>query len=241
MPKHKIERQEEISSENWLEILALAEGLSFKCSWQVPAFQFWLCCVLAIDWLTGKRINEILRLRRKDVVLDFIKGEIRIRFHVGKKRTRGEPLKMQPYQKTRTLEHKAVPFIRKYLDEFDAVNKSVEAYLFSANTPSRIRKVKTSFTNGKGERESREYVYNDEGGYIYEETARYWLSKINSKLPKNKRIYFHYGRHSMGIKLAYQGKSDIEIAKVLDETPRAALEYTKHASSIGKDWEKEIE
>jgi integrase len=241
LPKHKIKREEEISTENWLEILALAESMDYKNAWQTPKFCFWLSCVLAVDWLTGKRINEILRLRRKDVVLDFVKGEIRIRFHVGKKRTRGEPIKMQPYQKTRTLEHKAVPFIRKYLDEFDAVTKSGEAYLFSTNTPSRIRKVRVSFINGKGERETREYSYTDEGGYVYEETARYWLSKINSQLPKSKRIYFHYGRHSMGIKLAYQGRSDIEIAKVLDETPRAALEYTKHAASIGKDWEREIE
>lgn len=195
--------------------------------------------MLAIDWLTGKRINEILILKRKDIA--FTNKEIRIRFHVGKKHSRGSPIELQPYQKSRTIEHKAVPYIKKYLDEYDIQLIDKEAGLFFSNTLQRTRTVKTKFTNGKGEKETRQYQYTDQGGYVYEENARYWLGKINEQLPENKRLYFHYGRHSIGIKLAYQGKSDIEIAKILDETPQAALEYTKHAGGLGDEWTKETE
>jgi len=239
MPTHKIERQEEISAKNWQETLELSEQLNYSKATQVPPFQYWLTCALAIDWLTGKRINEILTLKRKDIT--FTAKEIRIRFHVGKKRSRGSPIERQPYQKNRTIEHKAVLYIQKYLDEFDLKIIDKEAYLFPVNTEQRTRTVKTKFTNGKGEKETRQYQYTDQVGHIYEENARYWLGKINEQLPEEKRLYFHYGRHSIGIKLAYQGKSDIEIAEILDETPLAALEYTKHAGGIGEEWTKETE
>ena len=74
-----------------------------------------------------------------------------------------------------------------------------------------------------------------------EENAFYWLQKVNAQLPPEKRIYFHYGRHSIGIKMAYQGRSPYQIAEVLDETVDAALQYTKHASGYSSEWTKETE
>jgi integrase len=242
MPKHKITREEEISSKNWQKILALSEQISYDQAKLVPPFQPWLTCVLAIIWLTGKRINEVLSLQRKDIT--FTPTLIRIKFKVGKKEKRGAPIELQPYQKARNINHKAVVYIQKYLALFDANTLPQEAkksYLFPASTKPRTRVVKTKFTNGKGETETRKYYYTDQGGYVYEENARYYLAKINEQLPKDEQIYFHYGRHSIGIKLAYQGKSDIEIAKILDESPRAALEYTKHAGGLGEEWTKETE
>jgi integrase len=243
MPAHKIQRQEEISVENWQKILALSEQLDYSKAEQVPPFQFWLTCVLAIVWLTGKRINEILSLKRNTIT--FTKTEIRIKFKVGKKQSRGAPLELQPYQKARTIEHKAVPYIQKYLKEFDKKTlppqEAKKAFLFPANTAQRIRIVKTKFTNGQSEEETRQYTYTDPGGYIYEENARYYLNKINQQLPEDERIYFHYGRHSIGIKQAYQGKTPYQIAEVLDESVRAALEYTKHAGGYSSEWTMETE
>lgn len=242
MPKHKIERQEEISTENWQKILALSEQLDYSKAEQVPPFQLWLTCVLAIIWLTGKRINEILSLSRNAIT--FTQTVIRIKFKVGKKRSRGTPLELQPFQKARSIQHKAVPYIKRYLAEFDEKTLPKErqkARLFPANTTIRTRTVNTKFINGNGEEETRQYAYTDKGGYVYEENARYWLNKINEQLPEEERIYFHYGRHSIGIKQAYQGKTPYQIAEILDETVRAAIKYTEHAGGYSSEWTMETE
>jgi len=239
MPKHKIKRQEEISTEDWKQILKLARELNFSQASQVPKLQHWFSAVLAIIWLTGKRINEVLQLRRKHIILT--PDQIRIKFFVGKKKSRKTPIEQMPFQKARTIKHQAVSYILEYLKEFDTKHKSQETRLFPANTQPRTRIVNTKFTNGEGEPETRQYTYRDSGGHVYSEHARFWLSKINKQLPKNKRIYFHYGRHSIGIKMAYQGRSAIQIAAVLDETPRAAVEYTKHAGGISQEWTNETE
>jgi integrase len=239
VPKHKIQRQEEISTENWQKILKLAKKLNFKKAYQVPKQKYWFSCVLAIIWLTGKRINEVLQLKRKDIIVT--ETQIRIKFFVGKKKSRKTPIEQIPYQKVRTIQHKAVPHIIEYLNEYDKTECDKTKQLFPANTTTRTRNVKTTFINGDGETETRRYSYQDKGGYIYPENARYWLSKINKQLKPNERIYFHYGRHSIGIKLAYQGKSNIQIAKILDETPRAAIEYTKHAGGLDEEWTNETE
>jgi integrase len=238
MPNHKIKREDEVPLENWRKILALSEQLDYSKAEQVPPYQNWLTCVIAIDWLTGKRINEILNLFRNSIF--FTKTEIRIKFKVGKKRSRGSPIELQPYLKARSIEHKAVVYIKNYLEQYDA-NPPESKYLFPANTTARTRTVNTRFINGQNEKETRKYSYSDPGGYVYEENARAWLDKINKQLPENERIYFHYGRHNIGIKLAYQGKSNIVIAKILDETARAALAYTEHASGLGDEWTKETE
>lgn len=239
MPKHKIKRQEEISAKEWKIILELAAELDYSRGTQLPRFKLWFQCVLAIVWLTGKRINEILQLKRKHVL--FTEREIRIKFFVGKKHSRGSPIELMPYQKARTIAHKAVPYIQAYLAEYDKKITDEDRPLFPANTHSRQRTVHTTFINGKGESETREYTYQDYGGYVYEENARYWLNKINEQLPKDKRIYFHYGRHSIGIKMAYQGRTPYQIAEVLDETVQAALAYTKHAGGYGQEWTQETE
>lgn len=243
MPQHKIKRQEEISTTDWYEILEIASKLNYANAHTVPPFQLWLVGVLAIIWLTGKRINEVLKLKRKHIIFTPQNNpkEIRIKFFVGKKKSRGSPIEMMPYQKARTIKHKAVPYIQAYLAEFDKKIKDEENYLFPANTEPRERKVNTTFENGQGETETRSYSYTDPGGYVYEENARFWLNKINKQLPKDKRIYFHYGRHSIGIKLAYQGKTPYQIAEILDETVNAAIAYTKHAGGYSQEWTNETE
>lgn len=238
MPRHKIVRQEEISAANWHKILKLANQLDFSQAYQVPKTKEWFSAVIAIIWLTGKRINEVLQLKRKHIIVT--DNQIRIKFFVGKKRSRKSPIEMMPYQKARTIEHQAVSYILAYLNEYDK-NHEGEDYLFPANTQSRERKVTTKFINREGEHEKRSYTYTDIGGHVYPEHARFWLSKINRQLPKDQRIYFHYGRHSIGIKMAYQGKTPYQIAEVLDESVPAALSYTKHAGGYSQEWTNETE
>lgn len=254
MPKHVINRTDEIPTENWEKILKLASKLDFSKAHLVPPFQLWFSAVIALDWLFGKRINEILTLRQNSI--SFTSTQIRVKFFVGKKRSRKTPLELQPYLKARNINHKAVPYIKAYLEEYNAKYqayldanptlklpslKNNDTYLFPCSQKSRILNVRTKFINGKGEEETRPYTYTIPGGYIHEDNAQKWLNKINAQLPENERLYFHYGRHNVGIKMAYQSKSAIEIGKVLDETPRAALSYTEHASALGSDWTKETE
>lgn len=239
MPKHKIVRQEEISLVNWQKILTLAKELDFKQSSMTPQTKFWFSAVLAIIWISGKRINEVLQLRRKDVIIS--DSQIRIKFFVGKKRSKKSPIEFMPYQKVRTIKHKAVPHIQEYLNEYDLLHENKEDNLFPTNTKPRTRTVNTTFTNGEGQPETRKYSYQDKGGHVYQEHARYWLEKINKQLDPKERIYFHYGRHSIGIKMAYQGKSVFQIADVLDETPNSAIEYTKHAGGYSQEWTQETE
>jgi integrase len=243
MPIIKTKRQEEISTSDWKRILELAEQLSFKKARQVPQFPTWLQCTLAIIWLTGKRINEVLQLKRKHITFtpEGNPTEIRIKFFVGKKKSRGSPIELMPYQKARTVNHKAVPYIQSYLNEFDNATIDTEMFLFAVNTKPRHRIVHTKFENRQGKEETRTYEYDDLGGHVYEENARFWLNKINEQLPKDKRIYFHYGRHSIGIKLAYQGRTPYQIAEILDETVNAAIAYTKHAGGYSQEWTKETE
>jgi integrase len=249
MPIIKNQRIDEVPTEDWLTYIDLASKIDYSQAKQIPPFQRWLCAVLAIDWLTGKRINEILRLKRKDIT--FTKSDIKIKFMVGKKRARGSPIELQPYQKIRTIEHKAIPYIISYLDDYDKrlesdpeiaqYIKNMGNYIFPCPSKPRTKVVKTKFTNGKGEQEVRAYTYEQIGGYMKEENAFFWLQKINNQLPQERRIYFHYGRHSIGLHMAYQGKSPYKIAEILDETVDAALQYTKHSSGYDNDWRNEKE
>jgi len=250
MPIIKTKRQEEISTSDWKTILDLAGKLNYERATQVPKFNLWLQCTLAIIWLTGKRINEVLQLRRKHITFTPEKNpkEVRIKFFVGKKKSRGSPIELMPYQKTRTVDHKAVPYIQNYLNDFDKIvtdiedlERHLEEFLFSAKTQPRHRTVHTKFENRQGQEETRTYEYDDLGGHVYEENARFWLNKINEQLPEDKHIYFHYGRHSIGIKLAYQGRTPYQIAEILDETVNAAIAYTKHAGGYSQEWTKETE
>jgi integrase len=249
MPIIKNQRIDELPIEDWQTYIELASKIDFSEAHLIPPFQRWLSAVLAIDWLTGKRINEILRLKRKDIT--FTKTDIKIKFLVGKKRAKGSPIEMQPYQKTRTINHKAIPHIVGYIEEYDArlikdpeiaaYIKDMGGYLFPAPSKPRTKTVKTRFINGKGEQEIRAYTYEQIGGYMKEENAFYWLQKVNTQLPQERRFYFHYGRHSIGLHMAYQGKSPYRIAEVLDESVDAALSYTKHASGYDNEWRKETE
>lgn len=239
MPLIKTKHEDIITTEQWTKLLNLAAKLDFEKTRRAPPYKLWMQATLAIDWLTGKRINEILSLKRKH--FSFEDKMIKILFFVGKKKARSSPLEQLPYQKTRTIDHQAVPYILAYLDEYDRVNKSKEGYLFPAQTQQQYRVVHTTFLNGQGEKETREYEYTLPGGYVYEQTARYWLSKINKQLPENERIYFHWGRHTIGIKMARQGRSAWQIGEVLDDTERAATEYTKKAGGYAQEWTKETE
>lgn len=76
----------------------------------------WLQCLICLAWLFGKRISELLKVRREDV---YIKdGYLYVRFFVSKKKTRADPPVPKPFLKRITLRN---PFTRPILAHLKTV------------------------------------------------------------------------------------------------------------------------
>lgn len=74
----------------------------------------WLQCLIAIAWLFGKRITEILQLRREATWVD--ENYLYIRFLVSKKKKRRETAVPRPFVKRITLRHPGVQYILRYIE-----------------------------------------------------------------------------------------------------------------------------
>jgi len=76
-----------------------------------------LQCVIALAWIFGKRINEILRIKREDIWSD--ENFLYVRFHVSKKKTRKEEAVPKPYLKRIRLEHPYVHYITDHIARYE--------------------------------------------------------------------------------------------------------------------------
>jgi len=75
----------------------------------------WLQCLIAIAWIFGKRISEILKVRKEDIWTD--ERYLYIRFYVSKKKTRKDEPIPKPYTKRISLIHPGVKYILNYTQE----------------------------------------------------------------------------------------------------------------------------
>lgn len=81
-------------------------------------------CLVAILWLFGKRIGEVVRLKTEDI---FIKdNQLCIRFLVLKKKTREDPGVLRLYTKRITLDNPYTDYVIDYWEP----NKDRERFLF---------------------------------------------------------------------------------------------------------------
>ena len=95
----------------------------------------WLQCVIALAWMFGKRINEILRLKREDV---YTEGDyLYARFLVGKKKSREDQPIPKPYLKRISLTNPYCEYVLAYIKEIK------EGYIFRL---SQSRELKDSLT-----------------------------------------------------------------------------------------------
>ena len=193
----------------------------------------WLSCWLAFDCIFGKRRREICRLKRNDIWIE--NNFLYVRFYVGKKKKRRGIIDQLPYTKYKTLDHYAMPYILYYLKKYDEAIGLKDGYIFPANTKATTHTVNTSFINGKGEVETREYTYNYAGGYRNPNTMHYYIKKVN------KDIWCHLARHSVATKSAEKGSSEYDISKILDVTPRTASKYVHHGTGYTKKWASETD
>jgi len=97
------------------DILRRAEVLgTLKRSEEVGS---WLSCLIALAWIFGKRINELLRLEKSHL---YSEGNfLFVRFFVSKKKTRKDPPTPRPYLKRISLGHPGVPYITRHREKIE--------------------------------------------------------------------------------------------------------------------------
>lgn len=98
MPIIKTKRDDILRRQEVLEMLSQAED--------------WLACLIAFSWIFGKRINEVLKVKKQDVWTD--QDFLYTRFHVSKKKTRVSPGLPKPFLKRINLKHEGVAYIISY-------------------------------------------------------------------------------------------------------------------------------
>jgi len=75
----------------------------------------WLACLIALAWIFGKRISELLKVSKEDISQD--KEFLYVRFLVSKKKTRIETPVPKPFLKRILLTHPGVPYILNHLEQ----------------------------------------------------------------------------------------------------------------------------
>ena len=182
-----------------------------------------LQCIIALAWLFGKRIKEILRIRREDVWTD--DKYLYVRFLVEKKRSRGEFPISRFYTKKINLSNPYVPYVLNW------INKVSSGYLFPGNTKPRILKVKAKYRDSTGRIVEKEYYYKLEGGHLSDARLRQLIKEINPK------AYWHLFRESLATHMAEHGATEEELMHWFDwSDPRIAHEYIKRGTKLIEKW-----
>jgi integrase len=210
MPRITTKRTDILRKEEITETLDKAQNI-----------QPWLSAVIALLWVFGKRINEIMRLKADDLWTD--EKYLYCRFFVGKKKTRTAPIIPERYLKRINLNHPSV----KYIQEWQNITQ--KGYLFPAKTlPSSIKVNRTWIVNGKEHKNT--YNYQNSGGYIQPNLVRYYLKKAN------KKIWPHLFRHSLATEFSERGKTVQQLMDWFDwSSPRQAVEYVQRGPGLTKE------
>lgn len=103
MPKIKTKRKDIIRTRELNQILETANRES----------GFWLCCLIALSSLFGKRLSENLMLKKDDVY--FEDGFLYVSYTVLKKKTRKALAVPKPYLKRITEAHPLTDHVKRYL------------------------------------------------------------------------------------------------------------------------------
>ena len=186
-------------------------------------------CLLCLLWIFGKRIQEILLLRRKDLYTEG--GFLFVGFIVLKKKKR-KPVQ-ERYIKRITLEH---PYTHYILDYMSSINDPKE-YMFPGGTRPRkfISKVNVY-----------KYVTDEEGHirrrlkdtkiYQYERSETGYMSyQLAWKIIKflNPDAYPHLFRHSLATKMAEHNYTEDQLMSWFDwSDPKTAHDYVKRGPRL---------
>jgi len=180
-----------------------------------------LQCIMALAWMFGKRINEILRLKRDDVWVDG--GFLFVRFLVSKKKTReGSPIP-KPFLKRIRLEHPYVQYVLSWIE------KIKDGYLFpSHREPTTFRVKRKDKETGQV---IKIYEYEREGGYVSDRRVRQQLKQVNPK------AWLHLFRESLATYMAEHGATEEDLMHWFDwDRVDTAHEYVKRGTKLTEKW-----
>lgn len=212
MPKIKTKRSDILRKREILETVKKAEEK------EMP----WLSCMIGLACIFGKRINEIINLRKDQILTD--DKFLIVRFRVSKKRDRDTPIPIY-HLKRKTLKHPLVPFILKYV-------KSIEdGYLFPSEREESMVKQKITVTTKAGESKELQYEYVVPGGFLSRQLALYYLKKIAPNW------WWHLCRESLATSMAEDGATEEELMHWFDwETPNSPHKYVKRGTKLTEKW-----
>ena len=176
-------------------------------------------CLLCLLWIFGKRITELLLLKRKDVTVGG--GFLTVKFHVLKKPKETIPVR---YMKSITLNHPYTKYIIQYVNTV----KDPDEFLFPGNSGERtfVSKVRNKKT---GKVKVYEYT-REEHGFMSAHLA--W--KIVKFL--NPKSYPHLFRHSLATIMAENRYTQHQLMSWFDwSNPTVAFEYVKKGPGLTKE------
>jgi len=182
-----------------------------------------LQCIIALAWIFGKRIREILRLKREDVWTD--DKFLYVRFTVSKKRGKARQPVHSMYVKKIRLDHPYVPYVLNW------VNRIKEGYIFPSYTKPRKVRVKARWKGKDGEVKEKWYEYEWEGGHLSDARARQLIKQVNPQ------AWWHFFRESLATQMAEMGATEEELMHWFDwSDPRVAHEYVKRGTKLIEKW-----
>jgi integrase len=202
MPKHKFEGRGNISNDEVDEMLA-------KCELVTEPER--LRCIIAMCHIFGKRINEIVRVKIKDITLSGHQNEkvLRVYFYVSKKKKRGETMAPKPYLKEITVFNTYAKYIGLYLAKRikecsvllgeGRINSVPDQYLFAGYGDGSTHRVKHKFKLVDGslvKDKDGDVEYKTNGNYLTPTRARQMLKIVAPT------AWFHLFRTSLATKFA---------------------------------------
>lgn len=180
-------------------------------------------CLIAILWLFGKRVTEVVTLRRRDVQKDA--EYLAVYFKVLKKKV------LMRYRKRIVLTNPYVTYILAWIEELDSQKPDKadpllhNPYIFAGRSEPRVFKVKTK---------QKEYTYTRTiKGFMSANKAWKIIHFLNSE------AWPHLFRHSLATKMAEEGATEAELMAHFDwDDPSTAHGYVIRSGRLGERFTK---
>ena len=187
--KAKALRREDVLSE--AEVQAMID----KAQMLFPGRAMMVKCLIALLWLFGKRISEILRLKRKDLWVD--EHFLYVRFTILKKKGEYKAVKKV------TLRNPYVNYVLQYMQLIE----EPEAWLFPGYSRPKIVRVRARLKDGT----VKVYEYERlEAGNMSRQQAYKILKRLNPA------CWPHLFRDSVATRFAYEGATPYELQSWFD-------------------------
>jgi len=186
-------------------------------------------CLIALLWLFGKRIYEVLQLKRKNI---WIEGRyLYVRFLVLK--TKRKEVIPVAVLKRITLSN---PYTKYVLQWLERIGEEPEKYIFPGHSRGKTIKVRAklirAFPDGSRDFYTKEYIYErTRTGIMSPETA--W--KIVKFL--NPKAWLHLFRESVATIMAEKEATEEELMHWFDwEKVETAHKYVKRGTKLVAKW-----